>query len=261
VLSLGDQSPELLPNFFGINPIEFAIIFGTLYYLFGPTRLYEFTREAGRLFSTYFPVAKEIAGDLVSEFKDYMEEEKEREKLAERGVDLSKLPRRTSNVFERFSDAMEALKEANEDDGLDSSTLSRGLGTPSGLSDLDQFGSMDIPTEDSVISPPKFVPPVAAVAAAKGLQSGAEEQKRSGVGSMGTISAGTGAGASQAEMEVENVRVSPSESRMKGNRRKKKKEVLMERNVDIDKVYQKAHWNGNDPASIALLAAIAIEHT
>ena len=47
-----------LPNILGINPIEAAIIFGALYYYYGPNTLYEYAREAGKLFSTYAPIVK-----------------------------------------------------------------------------------------------------------------------------------------------------------------------------------------------------------
>jgi hypothetical protein len=49
---------ENLPNIFGINPVEFAILVGTVYYVFGPNLVYEYAREAGKLFSQYGPVGK-----------------------------------------------------------------------------------------------------------------------------------------------------------------------------------------------------------
>ena len=39
-----------LPNILGINPLEAAVIFGFLYYLYGPEALYGYAREAGKLF-------------------------------------------------------------------------------------------------------------------------------------------------------------------------------------------------------------------
>jgi len=45
---LGSMSQETLPNILGVNPVEGAIIFGVLYYIYGPTTLYEYAREAVR---------------------------------------------------------------------------------------------------------------------------------------------------------------------------------------------------------------------
>ena len=39
-----------LPNILCINPLEAAVIFGFLYYLYGPEALYGYAREAGKLF-------------------------------------------------------------------------------------------------------------------------------------------------------------------------------------------------------------------
>jgi hypothetical protein len=75
-----------LPNILGINPIEAAVIGGALYYFYGPTVLYEYAREAGRLFSTYAPVVKSISQDIFFEFRDYLEEDRERESLRKQGV-------------------------------------------------------------------------------------------------------------------------------------------------------------------------------
>lgn len=57
VLAFGD--PEL-PSLFGVNPIEFLLLSGALYKVFGPERLYAFAREAGFLFSTYGPVGEAL---------------------------------------------------------------------------------------------------------------------------------------------------------------------------------------------------------
>ena len=45
---MGSMSQETLPNILGVNPVEGAIIFGVLYYIYGPTTLYEYAREAVR---------------------------------------------------------------------------------------------------------------------------------------------------------------------------------------------------------------------
>jgi hypothetical protein len=65
-----------LPNILGINPIEAAIIFGVLYYVYGPNVLYEYAREAGKLFSTYAPIVRDVSFDIFNEFRDYFEEER-----------------------------------------------------------------------------------------------------------------------------------------------------------------------------------------
>ena len=53
----------------GINPVEGAIIFGVLYYIYGPGTLYEYAREAGKFFSTYVPIIKEVGTDIYYEFR------------------------------------------------------------------------------------------------------------------------------------------------------------------------------------------------
>ena len=72
------QSPfdDDLPNILGINPIEAAILFGVLYYIYGPNVLYEYAREAGKLFSTYAPIIKDVTLDIFNEFKDFLEEDR-----------------------------------------------------------------------------------------------------------------------------------------------------------------------------------------
>lgn len=65
-----------LPNILGINPIEAAILFGVLYYIYGPNVLYEYAREAGKLFSTYAPIIKDVTLDIFNEFKDFLEEDR-----------------------------------------------------------------------------------------------------------------------------------------------------------------------------------------
>lgn len=103
-----------LPNILGINPIEAAIIGGALYYFYGPNTLYEYAREAGRLFSTYAPVVKSVSLDIFSEFRDYLEEDRERESLRKQGIDLTNLPRRTSNIIERVQGAMSLLDQSTK---------------------------------------------------------------------------------------------------------------------------------------------------
>lgn len=56
LVSLNSPFDDDLPNILGINPIEAAIIFGALYYFYGPATLYEYAREAGKFFSTYAPI-------------------------------------------------------------------------------------------------------------------------------------------------------------------------------------------------------------
>jgi hypothetical protein len=58
-LSVGNWWEDDLPNILGINPFEAALLFGALYKFYGPGVLYEFAREAGKLFSTYAPIGTE----------------------------------------------------------------------------------------------------------------------------------------------------------------------------------------------------------
>ena len=46
--SLYGLTDEDLPNLLGINPIEAAVLFGFLYYVYGPEELYNYAREAGK---------------------------------------------------------------------------------------------------------------------------------------------------------------------------------------------------------------------
>ena len=62
-----------LPKILGINPIEASLVLGALYYFYGPNVLYEYAREAGKLFSTYAPVVRDVASDIFLEFRDYLE--------------------------------------------------------------------------------------------------------------------------------------------------------------------------------------------
>ena len=91
-----------LPNILGINPLEAAVIFGALYYVYGPTTLYDYAKEAGKFVSTYAPIVKDVSFDIFNEFRDYLEEDKEREALKKSGIDIKNLPRRTTNIIERF---------------------------------------------------------------------------------------------------------------------------------------------------------------
>jgi hypothetical protein len=100
-----------LPNILGINPLEATVIFGALYYFYGPTTLYKYTREAGVLFSTYAPVVKEVATDIFSEFREYLDEDREREDLKNAGVDIENIPRRTTNIIERFQESLDTFSE------------------------------------------------------------------------------------------------------------------------------------------------------
>jgi len=168
-----------LPNILGINPIEAAILFGALYYFYGPTTLYEYAREAGRLFSTYAPVVRDISLDIFYEFREYLEEDREREQLRKSGVDIEKMPRRTTNLIERFQDSLSTFSELT-DGKKEASELQRA------------YRNDDGPTSSAA----------AAVA--------------------------TGAATAAAAVGM----VSETGSR------KTKREVLLERNVDIDKVME-----------------------
>lgn len=107
IVSVGGIFDDDLPNILGINPLEATILFGLLYFFYGPTQLYEWVREAGKLFATYGPIVKDVSLDIFNEFRDYLEENRDREMLSKSGVDISKIPRRTSNIFERFQMGMQ----------------------------------------------------------------------------------------------------------------------------------------------------------
>lgn len=100
-----------LPNILGINPLEAAVIFGALYYFYGPTTLYKYTREAGVFFSTYAPVVKDVVTDIFNEFRDYLDEDREREDLKNAGVNVDNIPRRTTNIIERFQESLDTFSE------------------------------------------------------------------------------------------------------------------------------------------------------
>lgn len=100
-----------LPNILGINPLEAAVIFGALYYFYGPTTLYKYTREAGVFFSTYAPIVKDVVSDIFNEFRDYLDEDREREDLKNAGVNIDNIPRRTTNIIERFQDSLDTFSE------------------------------------------------------------------------------------------------------------------------------------------------------
>ena len=93
---------EDLPNIFGINPIEAAIIIGALYYFYGPATLYEYARTAGNFVATYLPIAQQVSGDIFNEFKDYFEEDQERELLKKQGFDITDIPE-DCPIFSRVS--------------------------------------------------------------------------------------------------------------------------------------------------------------
>ena len=113
-----------LPNILGINPLEAAIIFGALYYLYGIDALYDFARDAGKTFSTVTPIIKQVVGDIYDEFKDYLEENQERENLRKAGLDIDNLPRTTTNIIERFIDNYNTYEESLKTDNESSSSSS-----------------------------------------------------------------------------------------------------------------------------------------
>ena len=120
-----------LPNILGINPLEAAVIFGALYYFYGPTVLYEYAREAGRFVSTYTPIIRDTTTNIFNEFKDYFDEDQDRERMRKAGIDVDKLPRSTTNIIERFQVGFKAITadtssaSSNDDDiGNDSDSTS-----------------------------------------------------------------------------------------------------------------------------------------
>ena len=103
-----------LPNILGINPLEAAVIFGALYYFYGPTILYEYAREAGRFVSTYSPIVRDVSLNIFNEFKEYFDEDQEREKLRKAGVDVSNVPRSTTNIIERFQEGLKLVTQSTD---------------------------------------------------------------------------------------------------------------------------------------------------
>jgi hypothetical protein len=103
-----------LPNILGINPLEAAVIFGALYYFYGPTVLYEYAREAGRFVSTYSPIVRDVSLNIFNEFKEYFDEDQEREKLRKAGVDVSNVPRSTTNIIERFQEGLKLVTQSTD---------------------------------------------------------------------------------------------------------------------------------------------------
>lgn len=98
-----------LPNLLGINPIEATVLFVFAYYFLGSEKLYEYAREAGKLFSTYFPILRQGITDIIYEFRDFLEEDRERSLLVKAGIDVTRLPRKTTNVFERLQKSFEVM--------------------------------------------------------------------------------------------------------------------------------------------------------
>ena len=115
VIALTPWYQDDLPNILGINPLEAAVIFGGLYYYYGPTTLYRYTREAGIFFSTYAPIVRDVITDIVEEFREYLDEDREREDLMNAGVDIDNLPRRTTNILERLQESIDEFSGVTSD--------------------------------------------------------------------------------------------------------------------------------------------------
>lgn len=199
-----------LPNILGINPIEAALIFGVLYYVYGPGVLYEYAREAGKLFSTYAPIVKDVSLDIFKEFRDYFEEDRDREMLKKSGVDVSSMPRRTSNVLERFQQGLEAFSDMTDVKQKDAKDELRRAYTGS-------RDDVDIMTNAAKIVTTTTV--VAAAAAASGIATANALDSS-------TISNGDINGDGDGDNSGGNVMA----------KRKSKKQVLLDRNVDISKI-------------------------
>lgn len=104
-----------LPSLFGINPIEAAVLFGVLYYIYGPNVLYDYAKEAGKFVGTYGPVVSDLSKNIFFEFRDYFEENKERDLLKKQGFNVESLPRRTTNIIDRFTESMKLLSIDDEE--------------------------------------------------------------------------------------------------------------------------------------------------
>ena len=190
-----------LPNLFGINPIEASILLGALYYFYGSEVLYDFAREAGRLFSTYAPVVKDVSFDIFNEFRDYLEEDRERAALRKSGVDVDSLPRRTTNIIEKFQETLGSIS-GSEAGKAEAQELQSAYGGGGG-------GGMG------------------AAAAAVGRAA-----EVSGAAATTTTAAAAGAGAGGEAVDDAVSALTPSGAR------RSKREVLQARNVDVERVMQ-----------------------
>jgi Sec-independent protein translocase protein TatA len=149
---------EDLPNIFGLNILEAAIIIGGLYYVYGPTKLYEYARAAGRFVSEYLPIVQQVSSDIFAELKDYFDEDRERELLKKQGFDLENIPRRTSNVFERVQQSLASLSDSSASDSASSASgidpLQAAYAAPAMASDdLDDLEAAERAVEASKIDP------------------------------------------------------------------------------------------------------------
>jgi hypothetical protein len=95
--------------------LEAAVIYGFLYYLYGPDELYGYVREAGKFVSKYLPIVRDISFNIFNEIKDFIEEDQQRDDMKKRGIDISRIPRKTSNIFERLSESVGMLSEMSKD--------------------------------------------------------------------------------------------------------------------------------------------------
>mmetsp|Transcript_19386 Transcript_19386/g.18732 ORF Transcript_19386/g.18732 Transcript_19386/m.18732 type:complete len:737 (-) Transcript_19386:324-2534(-) len=195
-----------LPNILGINPFEAAILFGALYKFYGSAVLYDFAREAGKLFNTYAPIVRDLSLDIFNEGKDYLEEDRDRELLKKGGVDVENMPRKTTNIIERFQEGMKAQEEAGQggadDDDSDNSTVEKSIAAVSASRQAERQA--------------------AAEAAAENLKDKKKSKKLALAGG--------------AEMSAMDLSIETSEGGR--TKRKSKKEVLISKNIDIDKVIQ-----------------------
>jgi hypothetical protein len=201
-LSAGNWFDDDLPNILGINPFEAAILFGALYKFYGSAVLYDFAREAGKLFNTYAPIVRDLSLDIFNEGKDYLEEDRDRELLRKGGVDVESMPRKTTNIIERFQEGMKAQEEAgkggNGDDEDDNSTVEKSIAAISASRQAER------------------------VATAENLKDKKKSKKLALAGG--------------AEMSALDLSIETSEGgKMK---RKSKREVLISKDIDIDKVIQ-----------------------
>ena len=152
LVAIGGYRPwweDDLPNLFGINPIEAAVLFGVLYYFYGSETLYEYAREAGRLFSTYAPIVKDISLDIFKEFREYFEEDRDRAALRRAGVDLDKIPRKTTNIIEKFQTTFTELS------GVGGSEVDGGKGKGSDMTtaaDLQSVYSAAVPDQEKELA-------------------------------------------------------------------------------------------------------------
>lgn len=198
-----------LPNILGINPIEAAVIAAICYALYGPDALYEFAREIGSFIGKYAPVIQGIATDIYKEFREYFDEDQERDLLKKQGFNMDNIPRRTSNALERIVQSFEAMTSSDKNKSVGNMFSRSSSSVDDGVDD-----DIDIGYEE-------------------GLD-----------GAVMLSGQGVSTPKNKITTDLATDKIIPnelvSEDGVIKTRRKSKREVLVERNIDVNEVIEKA---------------------